>query len=110
MAAKTFVDVVDIRTCKGILTAGKYLYGCGLEMVDASIRNTPDDHYITKNPAIMRLAHERHHNGLDTNYVKRRLGESHDATASLYFHFEKSSQGEIRLTDAWCSCGYDPNA
>ena len=106
-SASSFVDTVDIPADRAALSEGKWKYSCGLEMVDASIKNTPDDHYVTKNPDIMQLAHERHHAGLDTDYVKPSLGESHDATATLYFQSEPNDQGEYVLTDAWCSCGYD---
>lgn len=104
-SAKNFTDTVDLPNDKAALSNGKWKFSCGLEMVDESIKNTPDDHYITKKSSIMALAHTRHHNGLDTDYVKPSLGESHDPTATLYF---QSRDGV--LVDAWCSCGYDPNA
>ncbi len=105
MSAQTLANTVNIPACSGALSDGKWLYGCGLEMVNDSIKGTPDDHYVTENPEIMALAHTRHHDALDTDYVKPSLGESHDATATLYF---QSRDGA--LIDAWCSCGYDPNA
>ncbi len=109
-SAKTFVDVVDLPVDKAVLAGGKWRFSCGLEMVDESIKNTPSDHYVTKHAAIMRLAHTRHHNGLDTDYVKPSRGESHDPTASLYFKSQPNDQGENVLIDAWCSCGYNPDA
>ncbi len=101
-SAKSFVDTVDIPADKAVLSDGKWKFSCGLEMVDLSIKNTPDDHYITKASAIMKRAHIRHHDGLDTDYVKPSLGESHDATATLYYF---SIDGV--LVNAWCSCGYN---
>ncbi len=105
MLAQTFVDTVDTVSDQASLTLGKWKFSCGLEMVDDSIKNMPADHYVTKNAAIMQLAHTRHHDALDTDYVKPSLGESHDATATLYF---QSRDGV--LIDAWCSCGYNLDA
>ncbi|KKN02081.1 hypothetical protein LCGC14_1121320 [marine sediment metagenome] len=101
-SAKSFVDTVDLPNDKATLAAGKWKFSCGLEMVDESIKNTPDNHYVTKDAAIMQLAHTRHHDGLATDYV---TAGNHDATATLYFQ----SQDGV-LIDAWCSCGYNPNA
>ena len=105
MTSKAFRDTVDLPLDKAVRGGPKWQYSCGLEMVEESIGRTPADHYVTKNPEIMRLAHERHHDGLDTDYVKPSRGESHDPTATLYFQ----SQDGV-LVDAWCSCGYDIDA
>ncbi len=105
MPSRYFLDTVDLLNDKASRNSPKWRYSCGLEIVANSIKNTPADHYVTKYPEIMRLAHERHHDGLDTDYVKPSLGESHDPTATLYF---KSQDGV--LLDAWCSCGYDSDA
>lgn len=104
-SARTLVDTVDLPEDQAVLAGGKWKYSCGLEMLEDSIKRTPAGHYVTKNAAIMRLAHTRHHNSLDTDYVKTSRGESHDPIATLYF---QSSDGV--LIDAWCSCGYDPLA
>ncbi len=104
-SARAFVDTVDLPGDKAALASGKWRFTCGLEMVDASIKDTPDDHYVTRGVSIMQLAHTRHHDELDTDYVKPSLGESHDPTATLYFQSRDSV-----LIGAWCSCGYDPNA
>lgn len=105
MPGKAFRDTVDLPQDKAVRVGPKWKYSCGLEMVENSIKGTPNDHYVTKNAAIMRLAHMRHHNGIDTDHVKPSQGESHDPTATLYF---QSRNGV--LIDAWCSCGYAPDA
>lgn len=105
MSARTFVNTVDLPNDKAVLASGKWKFSCGLEMMDLSIRRTDNEHYVTRNPTIMQLAHTRHHDSLDTDYVKPSLGESHDATATLYF---QSRDGV--LLDAWCSCGYNSDA
>lgn len=104
MSSRNFLDTVDTED-KAVLTDSKWQYSCGLEMVEDSIKRIGPDHYVTKDPAIMQLAHTRHHDGLDTDHVKPSRGESHDPTATLYFE----SQDGV-LIDAWCSCGYDPHA
>lgn len=110
MATRNMRDKLDMPTDKAVRVGRKWKYTCGLEMVHQSIVNIPNDHYITRDVSIMRLAHERHHNGLDTDYVKPSLGESHDPTATLYFQSRKNTQGKITLVAAWCSCGFDPFA
>lgn len=105
MAGKDFRNTVDLPNDKAVRVGPKWIFSCGLEMVENSIKGIPSNHYVTKNAATMRLAHLRHHNSLDTEYVKPSQGESHDPTATLYFQ----SRGGV-LIDAWCSCGYDPNA
>jgi len=105
MPSRDFLDTVDIPGDGRVRSGAKWRYNCGLEMVEDSIKGIPKDHYVNKNPDIMRLAHTRHHDGLDTDYVKPSRGESHDPTATLYF---QSRDGV--LIDAWCSCGYDSRA
>lgn len=105
MSSRTFVDTLDLPTDMATVSVGRWNFSCGLRMVDASIRDTPDDYYVTRGPDIMRLAHTRHHDGLDTDYVKPSRGESHDPIVTLYF---QSRDGV--LLDAWCSCGFNPNA
>ncbi len=105
-SARTFVDTVDLPSDRAVLSGGKWLFSCGLEMVDTSIKDTEDDHYVTKNAAIMRLAHTRHHNDLDTDFIKSSRGEEHDPRPSLYFMSRIGNQGSSQLVDAWCSCGY----
>lgn len=100
-SAETFVGLADIPTDRAVLTSGEWVFSCGLGMLDASIRDTPDDHYVTRNAAIMRLAHTRHHDGLDTDFVKPSQGESHDPAATIYFQSRN-----IVLRNAWCSCGF----
>ena len=98
MPGKDFRDTVDLPNDKAVRVGPKWKYSCGLEMVEKSIKNTPTDHAVTKNPSIMIRAHMRHHSGLATDYV---TAGNHDPTATLYF---KSRNGV--LIDAWCSCGF----
>ena len=87
-----FVDALDLPTCKAGLVKDKWVYACGLEMADASIKGLSADNgrIIT-----FQAAHIEHHTAKN-----RWDGGAHDPTATLYF----------TTMDAWCSCGYDSDA
>ena len=73
-----FVSALNLPDCKASRKSEKWIYTCGLEMVELSIKGRD----VGSKVRAFRDAHRVHHK------------DGHDPTATLYFTDKK----------AWCSC------
>lgn len=91
-----FVLQANIPGDSAVEAGDKWVWSCGMEMVDQSVRGRDNAANRGGRPAALKSAHQLHHDGDDTLFVS---AGNHDPTASFYF-----TEGV-----AWCSCGYDPD-
>lgn len=107
MTSRNFLDLVDHPSDRAVRAGARWVYSCGLELVEDSIKVTLSDHYVTRGRDIIQRAHTAHHLGEATKYVR---AGTHDIAATLYFQSRKNERYENVLINAFCSCGYDPLA